>query len=155
MYPGAYAADQPGKVAIVHADTGETRTFAELEGNSIRLARYLRELGLSTGANIAFLSDNLPQVFEVYWAGLRSGFYVTGINYHLTAGEAAYILNDCDAQVLLVSSSRLELAREVAGQVPGLKARVVLNAETQDGFTSYSDVLAATSDEPLGDERAA
>jgi fatty-acyl-CoA synthase len=152
MYPGAHIASQPAKLAIIAADTGQTRTFAELEGNSIRLARYLREMGVSAGEDIAFLSDNIPQVFEVYWAGLRSGFYVTGVNYHLTAGEAAYILNDCGAKVLLVSASRLELARQVLPLVPGLKASLVLDAADVDGFISYSRVLAATPDDPLGDE---
>jgi fatty-acyl-CoA synthase len=152
MYPGAHLDSQPGKLAIIQADTGATRTFAELESNSIRLARYLRELGVCAGDNIAFLSDNLPEVFEVYWAGLRSGFYVTGVNYHLTAGEAAYILNDCGAKVLLVSASRLELARQLLPLVPGLRASLVLDADSEDGFISYAEVLAKTSDEPLGDE---
>jgi len=29
--------------------------------------------------------------------GLRSGLYVTAINSHLTAAEAAFIVDDCEA----------------------------------------------------------
>jgi long-chain acyl-CoA synthetase len=36
-------------------------------------------------------------VFKVYWARLRSGMYIAGINHHLSPEEAAYILNDCGA----------------------------------------------------------
>lgn len=75
-------------------DTGEKRIYAQLDANSIKLARYLRKQGVGVGEDIAFLSDNIPQVFEVYWADLRSGYYVTGVKLHLTADEAAYILND-------------------------------------------------------------
>jgi fatty-acyl-CoA synthase len=152
LYPGAHAAEVPDKLAIIQADTGETRTYAELEINSIKLARVLREAGVSAGDNIAYFSDNIPQVFEAYWAGLRSGFYVTGVNYHLTVAEAAYILKDCDAKALLVSSSHVARARELAGEVPGLKVRLVLDGGPVDGFDSYPALLATTPGDPLGDE---
>src|SRR4029453_3187947 len=111
MYPGAHAASDPGRLAIVHVDTGETRTYAELESRSVKLARYLREQGIGPGD--AFVSETPPQVFEVYWAALRSGMYVTGVNHHLTAAEIAYILGDCDAKALLVSRSQVGLHRHV------------------------------------------
>ena len=151
MYPGAHAANDPGKLAILHVDTGETRTYAELESRSVKLARYLREQGIGPGDDVAFVSENLPQVFEVYWAALRSGMYVTGVNHHLTAAEIAYILGDCDAKALLVSASKVGLARDVLELVPGIRVRVVLDGAA-DGFEAYDDVVARTSDEPLGDE---
>ncbi|WP_291520373.1 AMP-binding protein [Branchiibius sp. NY16-3462-2] len=152
MYPGAYVDTTPDKPAIIQADTGEVRTFAELDSNSRKLARHLRDAGIGVGDDIAFLSDNLPAVFEVYWAGLRSGYYVTGVNHHLTADEAAYILTDCDAKALLVSASHLDKATAVAELVPGLKVLIVLDAETTGEFRSYAEVLASTSDEPLEDQ---
>jgi fatty-acyl-CoA synthase len=152
LYPGAHAATEPDKLAIIQADTGEVRTCSQLESNSIRLARHLREQGLAVGDNIAYLSDNLPQVFEAYWAGLRSGFYVTGVNHHLTADEAAYILGDCGAKALLISASHAELGRQILDRVPGLAVRLVLDAGAVEGFDAYPAVLARTSDAPLGDE---
>ena len=152
MYPGAHAAATPDKLAIIHADTGETRTYAELNAHSVKLARHLREHGITAGDNIAFFSDNLPQVFETYWAGLRSGLYVTGVNYHLTAAEAAYILNDCEARALLVSASHAQVARDILDLVPGLKVRLVFDADSVPGFGSYTAMLAATTAGPLGDE---
>ncbi|TWE12319.1 acyl-CoA synthetase [Rudaeicoccus suwonensis] len=152
MYPGAHVAQHADKIAIRLVDTGETRTYAELETNSIRLARHLRDSSLRVGDDIAFFADNIPQVFEVYWAGLRSGFYVTGVNYHLTSDEAAYILGDCDAKVLFVSSEYVELAREIHDRVPGLSTMVVLDGPAPSDFVAYDDVLAGTSSEPLGDE---
>ncbi|PWJ23939.1 fatty-acyl-CoA synthase [Branchiibius hedensis] len=152
MYPGAHIADQADKPAIIHVDTGETRTYAELNDNSIRVARQLRDLGVEVGQDIAFISDNLPQVFEIYWAGVRSGFYVTGVNHHLTAPEAVYILNDCDAQVLFVSEAHRDLAQQLLADVPGLKAAYIIDGEPGGGLASYSEILATTSADPLPDE---
>ena len=151
MYPGAFAASQPDKPAIVLAETGETRTYAELEANSIRLARHLRDAGITEGQNIAFISDNIPQVFEVYWAGLRSGAYVTGVNHHLTPAEAAYILDDCDARALFVSARHVETARALRELVPGLATVIGLDTAAE-GITGLSAILAATSDAPLAEQ---
>ena len=45
MYPGAYVATNPDKAAVIVAETGEAVTFAQLESNSIRIARVLHGLG--------------------------------------------------------------------------------------------------------------
>ncbi|MDF0528879.1 acyl-CoA synthetase [Tsukamurella sp. 8F] len=154
MYLGAHVGDQPDKLAIIQADTGETRTFTELEQNSVRLARHLQGAGVRVGDVVAFLSDNSPEVFEIYWATLRSGMYVTGINHHLTAAEAAYILSDCGAKALLVSASRLPLAREVVELVPNVNIRLVFGGDGTDaaGFGSYRAALASASAEPLAEQ---
>jgi long-chain acyl-CoA synthetase len=152
LYPGAHAAIHPEKLALIQADTGETRTYAELEFNSRRLARFLGERGVQVGDDIAFLSDNIPHVLETYWAGLRSGCYVTGVNHHLTTDEVAYILNDCTARVLLVSASHRQKAQEILGLVPSLRVALVLDGPASDGFESYQDALLLTSAEPRQDE---
>lgn len=86
MYPGTFAAQFPDKPAVVVADTGETLTYGELDERSLRLARFLREQGFARGDHIALLTDNNPRAFEVYWAALRSGLYITAVNRHLTPG---------------------------------------------------------------------
>lgn len=87
MYPGAYATTTPDKAAVIVAETGAVVTFAELEANSIRIARVLYELGLRRGDNLAVLATNNVQVFDIYWAAMRSGVYLTMVNWHLTAPE--------------------------------------------------------------------
>ena len=60
---------------------------------------------------IALISDNAPQAYEVYWAALRSGLYITAVNHHLSPAEAAYIVNDCGAKALVVSGARRSSSR--------------------------------------------
>src|SRR4051812_22919291 len=95
MYPGTFAATHPDRPAVIMAETGEGLTYRELEDGSVRLARTLHEHGLRRGDVVALLSDNHPRVFEVYWAAQRAGLLVTAVNHHLSADEAAYIVDDC------------------------------------------------------------
>jgi fatty-acyl-CoA synthase len=155
MFPGTHARTTPDKPAIIVPaldDAPEiTVSYQQLEERSLRLARVLREAGLGKGDHIAFLSDNSPEAFEVYWAGLRSGMYVTGINHHLSAEEAAYIVTDCGAKALVVSAAKAELAAQVAGQVPEVPVRLAFGGPVE-GYRDYAEALAGVSAEPLDDQ---
>ena len=103
MYPGAHAETQPDKVAHVMALSGEAVTYRELESRSRQLAQLWFDLGLRRGDHVAVHLENNVRYPEIFWAGLRSGLYVTTINRYLAADEVAYIVNDCDAKSLISS----------------------------------------------------
>ena len=151
MYPGTHARTTPDKPAVVVAESGEVLTYAQLDERSARLADVLRRHGLRRGHHVAFISDNVPEVFCVYWAALRSGIYVTGINHHLTAAEAAYIATDCDATVLLASAGVAQLAAATAELTPGVTLRLAFGGPVP-GFDDYDAALAAASSEPPADQ---
>ena len=85
MFPGAHAAIDPQRPAVIMAGSGARLSYGELEERSIRLAHVLRESGLQRGDVVALLTDNALPAFEVYWAAVRSGLYITAVNNHLTA----------------------------------------------------------------------
>ncbi|HJP73645.1 MAG TPA: acyl-CoA synthetase [Pseudonocardiaceae bacterium] len=151
MYPGTYAALTPDKPAVVHSGTGASISYAQLDENSIRLARFLTEAGVRPGEDVALLSDNDPRCFEVFWAAMRSGRYLTAVNRHLSVAEAAYVLNDCGAKVIVVSAGLAELAQALIPLTPNIEHRLVFDGELA-GHESYSDALASVSAEPLADQ---
>jgi fatty-acyl-CoA synthase len=155
MFPGVHAVAAPGRPAIIMAGSGRSLTYAELDENSARLASALRGLGLREGDVIALLSDNTPEAFEVFWAALRSGLYVTAINWHLAAAEVEYILADSGARALFVSAGVRELAEAVGTDGPGISARYAFGGHV-DGYGSYAGLLAAAgpplTDQPRGSE---
>ena len=125
MYPGVYAATQPDKPAIIHASTGETVSYRELDERANKLAHLLYDHGLRRGDHLALMLENHPIFLEVAWACLRSGIYFTPINRHLSATEAAYIVDDCDARVL-VASAALEQSGEVGRLTPGCGLKIAI-----------------------------
>ncbi|MDX6233748.1 MAG: long-chain acyl-CoA synthetase [Nocardioidaceae bacterium] len=155
MYPGIHAESTPDKPAIVMAGSGRTLTYRQLEDSSASLASALHGLGLRKGDVVAVLADNAPEVFEVLWATLRSGLYITPVNRNLAPDEVAYIVNDSDAKVLIVSAGLEELALKVRGQVPGVQHAYAFGGAVE-GYESYEQLLARAgerlADQPRGSD---
>jgi fatty-acyl-CoA synthase len=155
MYPGTHASTSPDRPAVIMAGSNAMVTYGELETNSARLASALHQLGLRTGDVIAILSDNAPEAFEIYWAAIRSGLYVTFVNWHLSGDEVAYIVRDSGARVLIASGGVPELASQVADLVPEVAHRYAFGAPI-NGYDSYAELLEHAgprlTDQPRGSE---
>ena len=151
MYPGTYAAEAPDRIAAVMVGTGETLSYGDLERRSVQLAHVLHETGLRSGDVVALLTENSLRAFEVYWAALRSGLYITAVNYRLKPDEAAYIVSDCGATALIVSAEQAATAEAILGLTAGVKLRLAYGGPVA-GHGSYEETIAAASTVPFADQ---
>ena len=103
MYPGHWAELTPDKPAIVHSATGATQTYGELNDRSNQLAQLMYEAGLRRGDHVCIFMQNDIRFFEVIWAALRSGLYLTTVNRYLTSEEAGYIIDNSESQIVVTS----------------------------------------------------
>jgi len=156
MYPGTHAQTTPDKPAIIMAGTGRTVTYRQLDDHSADLAAALRGLGLRKGDVVALLSENTPECLEVYWAAVRSGLYVTAVNWHLAPSEVAYIVKDSDARVLIASAGLADLAGSVVAEIGDTDLHKIAFGGAIEGFDSYDQVLASAgprlTDQPRGSD---
>jgi long-chain acyl-CoA synthetase len=151
MYPGIYAAEAPDRIAAVMTGTGETLSYGELEQRSVQLAHVLHEAGLRPGDVVALLTENSLRAFEVYWAALRSGLYITAVNNHLKPDEVAYIVSDSGATALIVSADQAATAEAITGLTVGVKLRLAYGGPVKD-HDSYEETIAAASAAPFADQ---
>jgi long-chain acyl-CoA synthetase len=149
MYPGTYAARTPDRIAAVMAGTGETVSYGQLERRSAQLAHVLRDAGLQPGDVVALLTENSLRAMEVYWAALRSGLYITAVNYRLKPDEVAYIVNDSGAAALIVSAGQAATATAI--QTPAVKLRLAFGGAVP-GFDAYEETIAAAPATPWPDQ---
>jgi len=151
MYPGAVAAGAAERPAVVWGPDGEVITYGDLDARINLFSHLLRRHGRSAGDRIAVLVENHPRFLEIVWAAQLSGLYYTAINWHLTADEAAYIVNDSEARVL-VSSQRLAAVAVALdeGLVPKVEVRLMVDGAAP-GWEPYEQAVAGESAEPLGD----
>jgi acyl-CoA synthetase (AMP-forming)/AMP-acid ligase II len=152
MWPGLHARERPDKVALVMASSGEATSYRELNDRSNQLSQLFWDAGLRFGDHIAILMDNRPEYFEVCWAAQRSGLFYTCINWHFTAEEAAYILDDCDAQVLVVSDAYREVAAELVDKMPRVTIRLMAGEQLVDGYEPYAAARDRYPAAPLTEE---
>ena len=84
----------------------------------------------------------LAEAFEIYWAAIRSGLYITAVNWHLSAEEAAYIVarQRCAGRHSLRWSA--ELAEPVADLVPEVQHWYSFGGAIA-GYRSYAELLAS------------
>jgi fatty-acyl-CoA synthase len=151
MYPGTYAAQTPDRAAAVMTGTGESLSYAELERRSVQLAHVLHDAGLRPGDVVALLTENSLRAFEVYWAALRSGLYITAVNFRLKPDEVAYIVNDCGATALIVSAEQAATAEAITGQTAEVKLRLAFGGPVI-GHGSYEETIAAAPAVPFDDQ---
>ena len=156
MYPGHWANVLPDKAAVVNTASGESRSYGELNDNSMRLARLMYAQGLRRGDHCSIFMENDVRYFEVVWAALRSGLYVTTVNYHLTAEEAGYIIDNSESRVVFTSSKLAEVAEELAQWCPMVERWIMTGSDNEipSAFESYEAGLNAHPAEPLAEEPA-
>ena len=147
----AHAIATPDKPALVMHPSGEVRTFREIDDAATRLARLFRERGLRTGDHLAVLLDNQAEFFDVVWAAMRTGLYVTPINWHLTADEAGYIVADCDATALVATARLADVVTAMGADLAAVTTRLCVDGDLP-GFERYDDVVAGAEVGPVPDE---
>ncbi len=133
------------------AESGETVTYKQLDDQSNQCAQLLWDAGLRFGDHIAVLMDNNVRYLEICWAAQRMGLFYTCVNWHFTAEEAAYIIDDCDAQVLFVSEETRAVAAELVELCPRLELRVIVGGELE-GYENYERAIATKPAEPVPEE---
>jgi long-chain acyl-CoA synthetase len=148
LFLGANGKQDPAQPAVVIAETGTSLTYGELEDRSTRLARYLTEHGLRRGDRLAAVCGNDLRFFEVYWAALRSGLYITPVNSHLSASEVAYIVNDSGAAAVVISGDFADAAKAALPDMPNVREKLIYGGSVE-GYGDYEAAVASVSGAPL------
>ena len=145
------ASSHPERPAVI-TPSGLTVTFGELEERSSRLAQALYAHGLRPGDHVAAVLVNDPRTYEVAWALQRSGLYFTLVNTHLTPEETAYIVNDCEARVLITSAALTGLSEALVELTPDIELRLAIGDPLPVGSLAYEEFVRHHAATPLADE---
>ena len=143
-----HAARRPDLPALITPT--QTVTYAELNGRANRLARALRRRGLRRGDAVALLCSNRVEFVEVLLATQRTGLRLTTVNWHLTADEAGYIVDDCEARAFLAEARFADVAHGAAGGAQRATIRLAVGGAI-DGFEDYHAALSTEAGDDLAD----
>ena len=138
----------PDKPAIILHPSGTVVSFGELEARANRVAHYFRKAGLKEGDVVAILMENNEHIHAIMWAARRSGLYYVPINTHLTAAEAAYIIDNSGAKAIIGSAA----LRKVCENLGELSDLLMIADDDLDGWLRYPECVADQPDTPIDDE---
>ncbi|WP_407687324.1 fatty-acid--CoA ligase FadD4 [Mycobacterium sp. HUMS_1102779] len=155
--PHTSARGGAGKPAVILHPSGTVVTFDELEARANRLAHYFRKAGLVEGDAVAILMENNEHIHAVMWAARRSGLYYVPINTHLTAAEAAYIVDNSAARAIVGSAALRKICENLGEHLPGGLPELLLIASGEEdaelpGWQRYPECVADQPDTPIDDE---
>ncbi len=102
-----------------------TLSYGELHERQRRFASALQALGLKRGERVAIWLDKRAETVIASFAVPAAGGVFVPLNPVLKAEQVGYVLQDCDARVLLTSPERLVQLEPVLQACPGVRALVV------------------------------
>jgi long-chain acyl-CoA synthetase len=137
---------------------GAHMTFAELKGQSDRLASALRALGVRQGDRVGIMLPNCPQYLLAAFAALRLGAVVVNVNPLYTPREVAVVAKDSGLRLLVTLDQLAPVTLAVKDQtsIEHLVVTSVMEYSAAatpcpevEGTRRLSDLLAAVGEPDL------
>ena len=100
------AEERPDEIAL--RDDSVAMGWAAVDDALNRVANGLHAMDLGARRRVAVYAENYAETVLAHLGGLLAGASTVPINFHLTAEEAAFILNDSKSTVLFVGPENLE-----------------------------------------------
>jgi len=108
----------PDREAVLDVETGQRYTFAQLNQRSNRLANMMRDrFGVDKGDRVTILGMNSIPYLDLFYGLAKIGAIFAPLNWRLTARELAYIVNDLQPKVLIVTPEFTDTLAEFIDQV--------------------------------------
>ena len=119
-------------------------TYADFFDRCDRWSAALQGLGIRRGDRIAYIAPNTHAQLESFYAVPQIGSVLVPLNYRLTAGDFAYLLNHCEARVLCADRDYIDAIDEIRPQLRNVEQFVALN-DARPGWLDYEEILSSST----------
>jgi fatty-acyl-CoA synthase/long-chain acyl-CoA synthetase len=154
-----FAQVHPDKAAVIDDRPGHavtTWSWAELDRQANRFANALVARGIRPGDTVVWCGMNSLGVVRTMHGSRRLGVTSVPLNYRLTAEEAAYIVDDCDAVAVCTDAEFAAFFAAVKPAAPKLRHVLVWDGAPAAGQESLDALLAdAAPTTPVADKSGA
>ena len=140
-----HGARRPDATALVFGD--DAVSFGELDRRSSQVAQALRATGVGPGDRVAFVDRNGVEWFEVTFALAKLGAVNVSVNWRLAPPEMATIIDDAQAEVVVVGPDYVGHLEKVEADLP--RVRTVIAIGGHERWADYGEWVAAQpADDP-------
>jgi acyl-CoA synthetase (AMP-forming)/AMP-acid ligase II len=117
--------ERSDKTYLHFQDRGDS--YGSMRAAIARAAGMLKGLGAEKGNHVALLIPNSPEFLYLWFGAMTGGFTAVTINTLLKAEELEFIINDCDARILVTTPPVSQSARAGLVKAHGYSARRAYN----------------------------
>jgi long-chain acyl-CoA synthetase len=145
------AADYKMPDCLQHKVDGRFKpvSTSELVDRVQRLAKVLQDFGVHKGDRVALMAENGPHWPTVDFATLCSGAVLVPIYPTLTPDQAAYIVDDCGANIVFVEGTqRLQGLLSQRHEMPSVTRFVLIGGGDSAGTPTLEKLLLETDPMP-------
>lgn len=121
---------------------GRTTTWRELDQRVSVLAGALSRRGVKFGDRVLILMLNRTEYIESFLAVNRLGAIAVPVNFRMTPAEIAFLVSDCQAQVVITEAVLVNVATAVRDLDVGLTTVIVAGAATDQTVLGYDELIA-------------
>lgn len=145
-WSGRRARLTPDRIGLVDRSTERTFTYADLDARANRMARLLRQHGVTDGERVAVISRNRPAFVDLFFACGKTGGVLAPLSHRLAVPELATLLGNVDPALVVVEhpfeADVSEALEEVGMNVPVR----TLGAGVEDRWRSLLEARPAPED---------
>ncbi|HEV7905830.1 MAG TPA: long-chain-fatty-acid--CoA ligase [Pyrinomonadaceae bacterium] len=146
------AAETPAKTFLYDVRDGREWTYAEFDAAVNRTADMLAAQGVRRGDVVSLFLPNSAEYIIAYFACFKSGALAGPVNSLLKAEEAAYVVGNSKAKVLLYHSQFGETVEEMQKEVSSLVAAIEFDDEINANSNfAGANIARASSAAPHGE----
>lgn len=142
----AWAQSDPSRLAV-RCNATDT-SYAELEALANQAAHVLRARGIARGDHVAAVLGNDAMIFALVWAAYRVGAYITPIPSASSVEDAAYVVADSGAKLVVVNAALGPAMARLRHLVPGQIAWLSMHGAL-DGFDPLAPLLQQAPATPV------
>src|SRR5438093_4581111 len=133
----------PDKEAIVFGS--DRITYAQLYEQAYRLSSALKEIAnLHKGERVALFLPNRPEFVASYYAVVRLGAIAVSLNVMLKRDEVKFILNDCEAKIVITTSELLDQVPDL-DDIPSVKKILCVNRADRPGVVALDTLVSSVT----------
>ena len=138
-----HAKKQPNAVSLVLGE--RTLTWAQLLSRSAQVAQGLKRAGVKAQDRVAFLDKNGIEHFEVFYGCALLNAVSVDVNWRLAAPEVSFIVNDSQAEVLIVGQEFVPVLDAIVGELARVKTIIVIGGHSShDDYERWVNAQTAT-----------
>lgn len=145
--PRVHAQTRPQRTAMLFED--RATSFEAFDRRTNQLANGLIAEGLGVQSRVALLAKNSDRFYDIYFGAAKANNAIVPVNWRLAPPEIAYIINDCEAPLLIIGCEYLALFESIRSELRTVKLVLVVDG-TAAGYRSFDEWQASQSEQDPG-----